>query len=83
MLCRLLRCWFSVWLLLFDCWVCVVLWCLVCCLIVMVCGVVVVNQIVWVIENVDVVLIGGGIMSVILGILLYELQLEWKIVVFE
>jgi malate dehydrogenase (quinone) len=34
-------------------------------------------------ENVDVVLIGGGIMSATLGTLLHELQPEWKIVAFE
>lgn len=34
-------------------------------------------------EPVDVVLIGGGIMSATLGILLSELQPDWKIVVYE
>ena len=34
-------------------------------------------------ETVDVVLIGGGIMSATLGTLLHELQPEWKIVAFE
>jgi len=34
-------------------------------------------------ETVDVVLIGGGIMSATLGTLLNELQPDWKIVVFE
>ncbi|MBO9626031.1 MAG: malate:quinone oxidoreductase [Microbacterium sp.] len=34
-------------------------------------------------ENVDVVLIGGGIMSATLGTLLQQLQPEWKIVAFE
>lgn len=34
-------------------------------------------------ENVDVVLIGGGIMSATLGTLLHELQPEWKIVAYE
>ena len=34
-------------------------------------------------ENVDVVLIGGGIMSATLGTLLHELQPDWKIVAFE
>ncbi|WP_300265897.1 malate:quinone oxidoreductase [Microbacterium sp.] len=34
-------------------------------------------------ESVDVVLIGGGIMSATLGTLLHELQPDWKIVAFE
>ncbi|KJL28651.1 malate:quinone oxidoreductase [Microbacterium oxydans] len=34
-------------------------------------------------ETVDVVLIGGGIMSATLGTLLHQLQPEWKIVAFE
>ncbi|KQZ22737.1 malate:quinone oxidoreductase [Microbacterium sp. Root553] len=34
-------------------------------------------------ETVDVVLIGGGIMSATLGTLLHELQPDWKIVAFE
>src|SRR6185436_17985232 len=34
-------------------------------------------------EPVDVVLIGGGIMSATLGTLLSELQPDWKIVVYE
>ncbi len=34
-------------------------------------------------ENVDVLLIGGGIMSATLGTLLKDLQPEWKIAVFE
>jgi len=34
-------------------------------------------------ETVDVVLIGGGIMSATLGTLLSELQPDWKIVVYE
>ncbi|MBO0979926.1 malate:quinone oxidoreductase [Microbacterium sp. SD291] len=34
-------------------------------------------------ENVDVVLIGGGIMSATLGTLLHQLQPDWKIVAFE
>ncbi len=34
-------------------------------------------------ETVDVVLIGGGIMSATLGTLLHELQPDWKIMVFE
>ena len=34
-------------------------------------------------ESVDVVLIGGGIMSATLGTLLHRLQPEWKIVVLE
>ena len=34
-------------------------------------------------EPVDVVLIGGGIMSATLGTLLHRLQPEWKIVVLE
>ncbi|WP_156760526.1 malate dehydrogenase (quinone) [Microbacterium karelineae] len=34
-------------------------------------------------ESVDVVLIGGGVMSATLGTLLKELQPDWKIVVFE
>lgn len=34
-------------------------------------------------ESVDVVLIGGGIMSATLGTLLQELQPDWKIVAFE
>ncbi|MBO3663676.1 malate dehydrogenase (quinone) [Microbacterium stercoris] len=34
-------------------------------------------------EPVDVVLIGGGIMSATLGTLLHELQPDWKIVAFE
>jgi len=34
-------------------------------------------------ESVDVVLIGGGIMSATLGTLLRELQPDWKVVAFE
>ena len=34
-------------------------------------------------EPVDVVLIGGGIMSATLGTLLHRLQPDWKIVVLE
>lgn len=34
-------------------------------------------------ESVDVVLIGGGIMSATLGTLLHELQPDWKILAFE
>ncbi|MGC5223847.1 malate:quinone oxidoreductase [Micromonospora sp. DT81.3] len=34
-------------------------------------------------ESVDVVLIGGGIMSATLGTLLHELQPDWKIVTYE
>ena len=34
-------------------------------------------------ESVDVVLIGGGVMSATLGTLLKELQPDWKIVAFE
>ncbi|GAB3601407.1 malate:quinone oxidoreductase [Microbacterium tumbae] len=34
-------------------------------------------------ETVDVVLIGGGIMSATLGTLLHELQPDWKVVAFE
>ncbi|MGL3151480.1 malate:quinone oxidoreductase [Microbacterium sp. A82] len=34
-------------------------------------------------ESVDVVLIGGGIMSATLGALLHELQPDWKIVAYE
>ena len=35
------------------------------------------------VETVDVLLIGGGIMSATLGTLLQELQPTWKIAVFE
>ncbi|WP_309065431.1 malate:quinone oxidoreductase [Microbacterium sp.] len=34
-------------------------------------------------ETVDVVLIGGGIMSATLGTLLHELQPDWKVIAFE